>query len=170
MKPDIAALFDGDESGKQRGKDIESILKANEIKCHYLKDGKTIEDYLILVDDILLNSYCDFVTSIPSLTGNIRECREKLIESFNEKFKNVNGNNYKELSKWMEKAPKELGFLSNKPSKVGIAREYSKNLAKANIHEKQILKLHKELAGQISNLLSLKTQKLEQVEIVKELK
>ncbi len=122
-RPKLAVLVDGDEGGKARVKNVQALLKAQEIKSQLLAEDTTIEDYLPLVGELYVKAVAEYVIKVSETQGDHRDAlREKFRKSFRESFEE--GKVTKGVASWASTAGQKLGELDGPPSKVGIAREY----------------------------------------------
>ena len=125
--PKMAVLFDGDDGGKARLKDLNKLLKEKEIESRVLSDGTAIEDHLIGVDTLYVNAVARYIWKLINLRDGsglteksvLNLVKKDFLASGFEEGKPTEG-----VAGWADKVCIELAKLSSPPSKVGIAREY----------------------------------------------
>jgi len=166
MKPEIAAIFDGDDGGRARQKNLAKLLKAHGIANISLKEGTTIEDHLPSTEKIFIPAVARYVAKVSG--KNEREILAALQTSFGEKFAGVKPENSAGLAAWSRSTSKEIAQLSSEPSSVGIAREYALALADTptEVLKEATIERAIELSEWVTKTLNLPDQVLEQQTIV----
>lgn len=130
--PHVALLFDGDEGGKTRAKKLSKTLDAFDIQCKVLQHQTEIEDHLI-APSLYVSAVADYAASILVSQGKSKldtdDNRAKFAESFDQYNKKLSGG-LTGVADWANSAAKDISGIDS-PSKVGIAREYSLQVADA---------------------------------------
>lgn len=170
LKPDIALLFDGDQGGNNRRKNLKKIIDAYDLSDLELDEGTTLEDHL-LAPELFREAAILYAISIGQDTKDATKIRSELEKSWK---KNVEGEGLGEgeekmsLAKWSRDETKRILKLDEPPSSVGIAREYSQLVLGAEEESlpKEGRKRAIALAKKIEKKLKLPSQLVDEGEIV----
>lgn len=119
IRPKIVLIFDGDEGGKARKKNLDSIIKAHNLETYTLQ-VPSVEDCLYSVTKLLPLAVCRYVAKISGKqTDSLLEQAEGSVKELGEKIS---------WSQWSRQVGKDLAKLESELSSVGIAREYAQLL------------------------------------------
>ena len=167
--PEIAFLFDGDQGGNDRAAAVKKFVKIHDLKSRILSKGTTIEDHIPLSGQLYREATTKHVAAVSENVDKkaIRLLIEKsFTEEFGDESKVTNG-----IAKWARVTGKEAGELTEEPSSVGIAREYSLLLADApaeSLDQKYLIKRSVVLSEWIGETLNLSRQTISQEAIFEE--
>lgn len=125
--PKIVLLCDGDKGGKERLEYVQQFIKHHDISNKLLSNGTSIEDHIPMIRDLYVTAVANYVGKLLVMQEKAKpdekEFEEKFRADFDSRFEKTKVTH--EVANWASEAAKNIGGLSNKPSKVGIAREYA---------------------------------------------
>lgn len=129
-RPKIGLLTDGDQGGKDRLVYVQALTKNEEIPDKQLTKDTSVEDHIPNLREVFVPAVADYTAKLMTLQGankpDEQEFRAKFLANFDESFEKNRVTT--KVLEWAFKAAKELGGLTQPPSKVGIAREYALGL------------------------------------------
>jgi predicted ATP-dependent endonuclease of OLD family len=123
IKPQIAAIFDGDDGGRARQKSLAALLKSHSIPNFCLKKNTTIEDYLLAAEKIFVPAVARYAAKVSG--ANEDEILSALKGSYKDRFKDTEAESIAGLAAWSRSAARDAAHLESEPSSVGVAREYA---------------------------------------------
>jgi predicted ATP-dependent endonuclease of OLD family len=165
IKPKIAALFDGDEGGRDRAKKLKGLLKAHKIELMNLDTDSTLEDYLIAPDRLFVSAVTSYVAKLAS--ANPASLHPKFESSYADLIKELDEDDAMTgLADWSRTVATKLGVYPSEPSSVGIAREYALLLSEAPDSALAASERISEVVEWIIEKLELPKQTLDQTEIL----
>jgi predicted ATP-dependent endonuclease of OLD family len=128
MKPRIAALFDGDEGGRKRADAIDHLAKANDVPVRLLTPSETTtEDHLPAALDLYPIALASYITKMATSRGDTVDSAA-VLESIRARVDELDVSKEeltKGMSRWSRTVGMGVGGLDDKPSPVGVAREYA---------------------------------------------
>ena len=164
IQPKIFIVFDGDQGGKNRLKNLKELLKRENIKYHLLDDNRCIEDYVI-------NSQMLVAAAGEYIAGGIDREKDDVINELQKRFQDeylkTERGERTSISKWIRETGKEIGKFENDPSSLGIAIKYSENLAESKVGDlrEEDMELARNLCDLIARELELPDQILQAAQI-----
>lgn len=162
VRPTIGLLFDGDDGGTARIKQLKALMDQHGLAKHQLKDGTTVEDHLV-APEIYREATIRYVERIAQGGSAVRSSLEG---SYGERFANRQPAG---LAEWARDEGKKAGGLDEPPSSVGIAREYASLLADPEqLPSKKTRKRATELAEAVAKMLELRPQTVSQERILED--
>ena len=157
-KPNIAVLLDGDEGGKERDKQLKTLAKKLDISVKLLSESETIEDSLIAGSKLYVSAAAKYAAKIISLQNDTDPTKDYMKE-FSDSYDKYVARGTSRMWKWTVEAFESIAGL-DKPSKIGIAREYIlllEDVTKDSLDGSEVSKF-KKLANWISTELDLPIQ------------
>jgi len=166
-KPKIALLFDADGGGRERRKSLKRLIRSEELPVDQLDDpGTSLEDHL-LRPDLFREAVVTYVEKGCTELGITTDARKKLEESY-ERIVDADGRP-SGLARWSRDEGKTILEEDDPPSSVGIASEYARLLATAEIDpDAESTRRALAVATKIGTMLQLKPQTLEQEKITED--
>jgi predicted ATP-dependent endonuclease of OLD family len=129
-RPTIGVITDGDQGGKERLVYLNALIKDQDVAERSLTKDTSIEDHMPNLREVYVPAVADFVGKLIPLKGGNKpdeaDLREKFLDHFDKTYEK--GKVTTKVSEWAAKAAADIGGLTSKPSKVGIAREYAMRL------------------------------------------
>ena len=162
IRPKLAALFDGDDGGRARQKNLASVLESYDVGYHVLTSGTAIEDHIPLAGRIYVDAVAEYVAEVSHRDAEV--VRTEIVTRFEEELKSRD-NLTSGISKRSRIIGKEAGDLNQEPSAVGIARAYAEMLMHAapeRFKDARSTSRSVKLAEWIAEALELAPQTLEQ--------
>jgi predicted ATPase len=167
VSPRIAALFDGDEGGRQL-RDALTKMNRSDVQIRLLGEGMTTEDYVIGAVDLYPAALVEYLHKMETDRQGPEKARAKVdieaaiadrIGALEQAREGTKG-----IASWSRKAGREVGNLDDKPSPVGVAREYSLLLQSADLSTLRAaqLKRARDLANWIGATLELPLRTIDQ--------
>jgi predicted ATP-dependent endonuclease of OLD family len=158
LKPEIALLFDGDKGGDDRYKYLKKIAASKNLPVHQLDKNTTVEDHL-LVPELFRDATVRYLEQAPEA----KNVRAQLEKSFAAREEPDQG-----LAKWAREEGKRVLDVTEEPSAVGIAREYTLLVSGTALDPKDRpgRKRALKLARKIADMLKLPMQTVDQEQIV----
>ena len=125
VHPKVALLFDGDDGGKLRQKNLNAIQKKYKFPEKILEKDCEIEDYLIDIPNLYVPAVSSYAAKILELQGTPSKDPAIIAAGFLKSYKDTFGDSASPsgVSKWADAAFSEIAGIGS-PSKIGIAREY----------------------------------------------
>jgi hypothetical protein len=170
IRPQVAALFDGDGGGRDRKKALERLGR-DDVTIKLLAKDSTTEDHVPIAVDLYPKALAVYLAKLDAEAGHpadetkIAQYRETLANHIDEL--QVTGDRLTSgLADWSRKVGREVAKLDAGPSSVGVAREYAALLATADRPPAPQLKRSKELSRWIAETLQLPKLWLEENEIL----
>jgi hypothetical protein len=159
----LGLLFDGDQGGREREKELRALIEKHSIPVHFLPENNTIEDNVPFPRGCFapaVADYCYRIARAKSLNvkETVEQCRDAFSRNFQEKFPTMGAE--VGVWQWAESATKDILGMEEAPSKVGVAREYVDRLvqytnARLAIADPAEIERSRSLAVSIKSKLSL---------------
>jgi predicted ATPase len=128
--PKIGVITDGDTGGKDRLIYLNALVKDLGISEKALPKDTTVEDHIPNLREVYVPAVAAYTANLMTLKGENKPDETgflaKVTEHFDKSFEK--GKVTVGVAEWAAKAAMEVGTLTSKPSKVGIAREYANRL------------------------------------------
>lgn len=165
IQPRIYLVFDGDQGGKDRFKNLKRLLEAEKIEHHILEDKCCIEDYVI-DQKLLVSAAAEYIADVTGREAD--DVVNEVEKRFKEEYLTTEQGDRESIGKWIRKIGKEIGNLESEPSSLGIAVKYSDRLAESKVDEldEDGIEMARALCDLIARKLELPDQILETAEII----
>ncbi|MBX3495590.1 MAG: AAA family ATPase [Parvibaculum sp.] len=159
IRPRLAALYDGDQGGENRKEKLKKLLDDNKVHVTLAKD-KTIEDYLPGFDDVFIPTVAEYAARTFGVDREV--IQEAIVSALKDESEQA-----KRIDVVLD-ATKKAAKLGDKPSKVGIARDYAHALLEGEfkISKSDRDKL-KKLVGDLQSALQLPARTTKQNQILR---
>lgn len=119
IKPKIVLIFDGDDGGKARKKNLDALLKVHSIESYTLQ-CTSVEECLFGLEKLFPTAVCRYAAKMSGkqTDGLIAQANESLKEAADKIV----------WSEWSRSTGAKLAGIQGELSSVGIAREYAQLL------------------------------------------
>lgn len=168
VAPKIGYLVDGDEGGSARLRRLDKLLKEKGIPALALGPGRAIEDHLPFVEELYLPAVASYTARIAESEKKKPKTADELLAVLRKEFAKRQGDE-PGLASWALSLVASEAHLDEKPSKVGVAREYVDALrafAPESKPARKDLRLPLELVATLNKLLPLPNREAPEGEIV----